>query len=423
MFAKTLEKIIHRRTLNYLTVHNVLTQYQYGFMKGKSTQNAIFDFTKYVYSNLNHKKLIGGVCLDVAKAFDCINHDILLHKMCKIGFSVPTRNLFRSYLTRSQVAKYNDVVSDVKHVKTGIGQGSILGPLIFIFYINDVISVIDSLKINMYADDCILYCSGNAWNRMTVKMQPELDRVQSWFEQNRLKLNISKSSTLLIGSRSKLSKVDYTNLLNINDHPLIFVDKYKYLGTILDKEMSLTCLVAPVKKSVLNKLFTLRKLRGYITEKCAIIIYKQTILPLFDYVNFMLVSCNKSDRHDLQVIQNDALRTCFNVRRRDRLSVLKMHVKAKLLSLTQRRNIQLLGLMYEHSKNPANLRVYIRNTREADRNVFHVERYQNLKYKNSPYFVGCELWNNLPLDVIHSPTVQQFKIALKKLYKKYKEDV
>ena len=133
---------------------------------------------------------------------------------------------------------------------------------------------------------------------MKQEIQPELDLVQNWFDANRLKLNIMKSSTLLIGSRSKLSKVDFLNNVNIDNKSLNFVEKYKYLGTTIDREMTMFGLLSNVKKSVLNKLFTLRKLRRYITEKCAITIYKQTILPIFDYMNFLLVSCNKSDQHE-----------------------------------------------------------------------------------------------------------------------------
>ena len=181
IFAKTFEKIIYQRLNAYFDDNNILSQYQYGFRKGKSTHEAIFDFLKFVYSNLNHKKLIGTACLDVAKAFDCINHDILLLKMEKIGFSNRTIAWFRSYLTRSQTVKYNSILSDSVPVKTGIGQGTILGPLMFIFYINDLTSVLSDLKINMYADDCILYCSGNEWNRMLLKIQPEIDSVHEWF--------------------------------------------------------------------------------------------------------------------------------------------------------------------------------------------------------------------------------------------------
>ena len=283
--------------------NHILSKYQYGFAKNKSTQHAIFDLSKYIYSNLNHKKIIGGVCLDVAKAFDCINHDILLYKMSKIGFSITTVSWFKSYLTRRQVVKYDNIVSDVTNVKTGIGQGTILGPLLFIFYINDLIAAINMLKVNMYADDCILHCSGNDWTRIHQRIQPELNILQEWFNLNRLKLNIKKCSTLLIATRSKLSNVDYTNKVTIDNIPLNFVDKYKYLGTTIDKEMTLSGLLSDIKKSVLNRLFTLRNIRRYITEKCAITIYKQTILPVFDYVNFMLVSCNKSDLHDLQMFQ------------------------------------------------------------------------------------------------------------------------
>ena len=95
--------------------------------------------------------------------------------------------------------------------------------------------------------------------------------------------------------------------------------------------MTLTNLLNDTKKSVMNRLFNLRKLRHYITKKSVLSIYKQTILPAFDYAGFVLISCNKSDRHDLQVIQNNALRTCFNVKRRDKYSVVKMHKQAKLL--------------------------------------------------------------------------------------------
>ena len=95
----------------------------------------------------------------------------------------------------------------------------------------------------------------------------------------------------------------------------MFVEKYKYLGVTLDSEMNLTTLLAVTKKTVTSRLFNLRKLRHYITEKSALTIYKQPILPAFDYAGFMIILCNKSDRHDLQVIQNDALRTCYNVKR------------------------------------------------------------------------------------------------------------
>ena len=416
IFAKIFEKLIHRRLLNYFEENDILTPYQYGFRPGRSTQESIFDLIKVIYSGLNNKKLIATVCLDVCKAFDCINHDLLVHKLRKIGFSNGTISWFQSYLSRSQIVKFKDTFSEPLTVRSGIGQGTILGPLIFIFYINDIVCSTGCLKINMYADDCILFNSGNNWPRMSVNVQSELSNVYHWCQRNRLKLSETKSKVLLFGSIGKLKQVDYSYILKLGNTDLDFVPKYKYLGVSLDKHMNLTSLLSDVKRNVSGHLFKLRKLRSKITTFCAISIYKQTVLPLFDYAGYLLHSANVSDRNDLQVLQNDALRTCYNVRRRDRMSIKNLHVEAKLLSLDQRQIIQLLSLMFIHHQRHNVRRPAPRATRNADRYKFHTERYNNVKYKNSPYFKGSELWDNLPRTTIDCENVFEFKRSLKKIY-------
>ena len=269
----------------------------------------------------------------------------------------------------------------------------------------------------MYADDCILYVSGNDWDRMSVKIQPELNVLQDWFITNRLRFNVKKSKTMIFGSRNKLSRVDYSKVTYIYGSAMKFTDKYTYLGVALDKVMTLSGLLSDTKKSVLNRLSNLRKIRRYINEKTSLTIYKQTILPILDYAGFILIACNKSDRHDLQVIQNDALRTCYNVRRRDRLSISSLHKDP--IYLEQRRTMQLLGLMCLHKSDPVNLQIAIRNTRGADREQFKVDRYNNCKYKNSPYYKGSELWKLLPLYIANSDWLFQFRQNFKKEYKAY----
>ena len=138
--------------------------------------------------------MVGTICLDVAKAFDSINHDVLLYKMSKIGF-----NQRKSYLTRMQVVKSGSIISNETTIIAVIGQATILGRLLFIFYINDVVTVLQNLKINMYADDCMLYTPGNDWNRMILNVQPEVDNVYRWCTENRLKVSISKSKSYFLG--------------------------------------------------------------------------------------------------------------------------------------------------------------------------------------------------------------------------------
>ena len=368
---------------------------------------------KLIYSALNNKKITAAVCLEVCKAFDCINHDVLMIKLRKIGFTENSLSWFKSYLTRTQTVRFNGIVSDPLNVKTGIGQGTILGPLIFIFYINDIVTCIGRLKINMYADDCILFRSGNNWDRMVNPIQSDLDNVYRWCERNMLKLNTTKSKTLLFGSVNKLKNVDYNRTLLISDIDLSFVKHYKYLGITLDQNMSLTNLVSDVKKNIIGHLFRLRKLRWIINTDCALSIYKQIILPVMDHAGFLLYSINQSDRSDLQVLQNDALRTCYYVRQRDRVSIQNLHRRAKLLSLDQRRQIQLLTLMFIHKKNENVARVYNVNTRGAGRYHFYLERNNTVKYGNSPYHKGSELWDMLRPTTIECDSLFMFKRCLK----------
>ena len=153
IFAKVLEKLIHKRLLAYFDDNEILTSYQYGFQPHQSTQEAVFDLTKFIYTGLNNKKLIAAVCLDVCKAFDCINHELLICKMRKIGFNENILLWFKSYLTRTQTVNFKDLYSD-----------TLLGS-------------IGNLKLNMYADDCVLFTTGKNWDRMITKVQFDLKSI------------------------------------------------------------------------------------------------------------------------------------------------------------------------------------------------------------------------------------------------------
>ena len=200
IFAKLLEKVVHKRLLKYLLDNNIITDYHFGFLPGRSTQLAIFELLKQIYSSFNNKNIFGSICLDVSKAFDCINHVKLFDKMTSCGISLNVINWFKSYFTRTQLVKFNDQLSEVQNVDTGIGQGTILGPLVFVFYINDVVKNIADLRINMYADDCLIYTIGNNWNTMYPNIQNGLNCFQNWCVSNSLKLNVGKTKALVLGS-------------------------------------------------------------------------------------------------------------------------------------------------------------------------------------------------------------------------------
>ena len=172
-------------------------------MPERSTQLATFDLLKHVYSALNNKKIFGAACLDISKAFNCVNHKILLYKLRSTGLSDISLKWFESYLERTQCVYYDNNLSAVLHTNSGIGQGTILGPILFILYINDIVNEIGGARINMYADECILYYSGNNWERVHSVLQQSLSNMSSWFDKNALKLNVKKSKCLVISNSIK----------------------------------------------------------------------------------------------------------------------------------------------------------------------------------------------------------------------------
>ena len=324
-----------------------------------------------------------------------------------------------SYMVRTYITKGNATINILysKVKGSGIGQGTILGPILFILYINDIVNHLGDVNINMYADDCVLYCTGNNWDRVHSALQGALTNIAEWFKINALKLNIKKSKCLIISSKPKLRLVDRNMGLKLDNQSLEFVDSHNYLGYYLDSEMSLKSLLSHVKKITTAKIKTLYKIRKYIDKPSALAIYKQMMLPLFDYSGFLLLSCLKSDREDLQIIQNNALRLCLGLRLNDRISLVDIHSRANLLSLEQRRCIQLLSLLFVHGQTHNNVfEIPARNTRAADVCKFKTEIYKNSKYKNSPYYKGAKLWDTMPRQVKDSTTLFELKQHLKILY-------
>ena len=337
LYAKILEKIVHRQILKYFSDNAVISQYQFGFLPEKSTQEAVFNTIRHIYSSINQNKIMGMLFLDMAKAFNCIDHNTLYKKLSDVGMCKRVIDWFKSYLKRSQFIRYGDTLSNTMDIPAGIAQGTVLGPLIFIFYINDCFKILKNAHITMFADDCVLYLSGNNWNNIYEKLQTDLHRFVTWSKKNSLALNGNKSQAMIVGTRNKLSKIENLIPFKINNTSMKYVKQYNYLGVLLDSEMSLIPLCKNVEKIVIDKIYMIRKLRRYLTYHAALQVYKQLVLPIFDYSGFLLIACNKDKKHDLQVIQNDALRFCNNNRREEGISLDIMHNKAKLISLEQRR--------------------------------------------------------------------------------------
>ena len=166
--------------------------------------------TRLIYSwlkDIDNGNIIGTVYLDLRKAFDLVNHELLLYKMKLYNFSENTRLFFKSYLTnRTQLVQIGNTKSTIMEIKSGVPQGSILGPILFIMYINDMVYSYPIKAVDLYADDSTLHKSGTNINDIQTRLQNDLNRINSWCKYNNMALHPGKSKCMLIGPPSKLSK-------------------------------------------------------------------------------------------------------------------------------------------------------------------------------------------------------------------------
>ena len=233
-------KAVHSHLYQYLVTNNLVKRKQFGFRKGISTVSALTSFADEVLLNIEQGKLCGAVFLDLTKAFDTVDHGILLRQLSEIGLCENSLQWFRSYITdRKQRTCCGNELSDELPVTHEVSQGSVLGPLLFAIYINDLPSVLDACHALLYADDMVIYCYGSSSQELTDKLNQDLLAVAKWLNEHKLTLNLDKTKGMLRGSNRKPeSKVALT--VSLSDHCVNNVTCSKYLGILISSDFTWT---------------------------------------------------------------------------------------------------------------------------------------------------------------------------------------
>ena len=271
------------------------------------------NLTENVNKCIDRGDVVGLVTLDLEKAFDMINHEILLSKLKCYGFDDDCLNWVRDYFRlRTQITVINGNESCESVVHYGIAQGSILGPLLFILYMNDLSKVVKNCKVSLYADDTCLYVSSKDPVQMQTMINEDLASIQNWLSHNELLLNVKKCKLIIIGTKHKTKSFNNVKV-RIDDYVLDTVDKCNYLGVILDKEFSWKAHIDSLRSKILRNLFMLRRLRPYIDVGTATLLYHTMIHPHFDYCNTIWMKLDSTPMKRLQILQNRALRIVLQV--------------------------------------------------------------------------------------------------------------
>ncbi|KAK1898792.1 putative RNA-directed DNA polymerase from transposon X-element [Dissostichus eleginoides] len=237
--SKVMEKIVYEQDEKYLAEKNLIYEFQSGFRTSHSTDTCLLYLNDHIKQEVDAGKYCGMVMLDLQKAFDTVNHSILIDKLKAIGFDSLSVSWMQSYLEgREQMVEVNGTLSPPLPVSCGVPQGSILGPLLFLIYANDMSSACDC-NLFLFADDSALLVSGKNKLQVEKTLSSELGRICTWLADNKLSLHLGKTESILFGSKIKLSKTDGFSV-TVGDNIVTRKDEITYLGSILEANLPVT---------------------------------------------------------------------------------------------------------------------------------------------------------------------------------------
>ncbi|CAB0041140.1 unnamed protein product [Trichogramma brassicae] len=316
--AKVLERIVHGQFLSHLTANGLLDAHQFGFRPGRSTQTAILDLTESIRQAIDKRKVSMIVSFDFSKAFDTIPHSLLIEKLRRIGCAPPTLGWFVSYLTgRSQAIRLADGSHSSFVASTaGVPQGSILGPLLFLVFINDLSARLSSSRHMMYADDTQILCS-DIPARVQVLLDNANDDVSAivdWTDDNGIKLNANKTSAMLCGSQFFVNALKTaTPPLFVQGAQLQLNQELTTLGLKLTPTLSWGPQVNRVCASVHYTLYTLRYYRHALSRTLLKRLVESMVFATFDYGSLVFYDLNKGQSLQLHRLHNACVRFVYGV--------------------------------------------------------------------------------------------------------------
>ena len=312
--SKVNERAVHSQFYDFLDTNKLLPVNQFGFRRRRSTEFALAQFTDEVLENMDNGLVTGAVYIDLKKAFDTVNHTIMIKKLKTMVISSTNMAWFHSYLSsRCQKTVIGQAMSATRKATVGVPQGSILGPLLFSIYINYLPACLQNATVTLFADDTALYCSSQSAHELQTLLNEDLDRLAQWLYQHKLTLNISKSKFMLIGGSKKLKSLSKVTL-NIKNKELDKVSSYKYLGVVINETLTWDNHVEYIRSKINKKLGLLKRIKSYLPLSARITFFNSFILPLFDYGDLVWSDRGNSTlMSELQVLQNNAARIILDL--------------------------------------------------------------------------------------------------------------
>ena len=380
VISKIFEKVVFIQVYDYFVENKLLYDSQYGFRKRHSTELAALEFIDKIATHLDQGKLPLAIFLDLSKAFDTIDHSILINKLEYYGIKGNALNWFKSYLqNRKQFVQYKDSISDYSTIQTGVPQGSILGPLLFIIYMNDIARVTKSFHFTLYADDTTLLeplCSFTLNQNLesgvlSEAINKELKLITDWLCLNKLSLNAKKTKMMIFHHRQKNIARIKLKLL-INNTPIECVSEFNFLGVVIDKHITWNSHIQKISGKIACIAGTLTRLKRFLPKAILKIIYNALIQP---HLNFGVLLWGSNTKR-IYKLQKWALRaiTCSKYN----AHCMPLFKELKLLRIQDIYKLNMLKFYYKYKKSI--LPNYFRDMFKEN----FLEHEHDTRHKNEP---------------------------------------
>ena len=407
VFSKIFETLMKKYLIHYLEHKNILNPSQFGFRRNFSTFKALNKFSNDIFSAIDNKNSVLSVFIDFAKAFDTINHKVLLSKMHHYGIRGPVLSWFKDYLTnRHQYTFFNCEKSSPTLITLGVPQGSVLGPVLFLLYINDISNIFSTSKSILFADDMTAYLTGPDPGQLITSANSELEKLYQWCLCNRLTINTDKTYFMLFTGKNILSLPN----LQINNRIIAKTDKFKFLGVTYDSSLTFKYHIDNITLKISRHIALLYQIKDFMPLDVLKSFYYAHIHSLLTYCNPIWSTTYSTYLTPLKLQLKKVVRIITNSSYLEHTNPL--FKRTKLLKLNDITKLAIATYMYSNKNHTRSLLPpHDYSTRHRDHLTLPIHRLT--KFQHSTTYLGPVIWNSIPPQIQDAPSLNSFKTMLK----------